>query len=98
MLIQRLHDDELFRLIQGALDPLIAANPPYRPNARLGQYESIRSGLTNVSIEAESDEYLKIGGLLYTFVSLKEPPDSTFPGLLRELLSLDFPIVVNTKS
>jgi len=97
MLIQRLHDDELFGLIQRALDPLSSTNPPYRANVRLGQYESVRSGLTNVSIQAESDEYLKIGGLLYTFVSLKEPPDSTFPGLLRELLSLDFPIVVNTE-
>ena len=36
-------------------------------------------------------------GLLYTFVSLKEPPDSTYPGILRELLSLDFPIVVNAE-
>ena len=97
MLIQRLHDDELFGLIQRALDPLSTATPPYRANGQLGQYESVRSGLTNVSIQAESDEYLKIGGLLYTFVSLKEPPDSTFPGLLRELLSLDFPIVVNTE-
>ena len=30
-------------------------------------------------------------------MSLKEPPDSTYPGLLRELLSLDFPVVVNTE-
>jgi type IV secretory pathway VirB4 component len=97
MFIQRLHDDELFHLIQKAFDPLIAANPSNRPHARLDRYESVRSQLTSVSIEAESDEYLKVGGLLYSFVSLKEPPDSTYPGLLRELLSLDFPIVVNTE-
>jgi hypothetical protein len=40
---------------------------------------------------------LKVGGLLYTFVSLKEAPDTTYPGLLREFLSLDFPIVVNVE-
>jgi type IV secretory pathway VirB4 component len=97
MLIKRLHDDELFRLIQKAIDPIVAGNPAHRRDAHLGRYESVRSRLTNVSIEAESDEYLKVGGLLYTFVSLKEPPDSTYPGLLRELLSLDFPIVVNTE-
>jgi type IV secretory pathway VirB4 component len=97
MFIQRLHDDELFHLIQKALDPLIAANPSNRAHARLDRYESVRSQLTSVSIEAESDEYLRVGGLLYSFVSLKEPPDSTYPGLLRELLSLDFPIVVNTE-
>src|SRR5205807_8626454 len=68
----------------------------YRRNGRLEGYDSIRNRLTNVSIEAESDDYLKINGLLYTFVSLKEPPDSTYPGLLRELLALAFPIVINT--
>src|SRR6185436_6033970 len=73
MLIQRLHDDDLFRLIQRALDPLGATNPLYRRNGRLGRYESVRSRLTSVSIEAESDEYLRVGGLLYTFISLKEP-------------------------
>jgi hypothetical protein len=50
-----------------------------------------------VSIERESDEYLKVGGLLYTFISLKEPPDSAYPGMLRELLSLEFPMVINTE-
>jgi hypothetical protein len=35
--------------------------------------------------------------LLYSFVTLKDPPDATYPGILRELLALDFPIVVNTE-
>jgi hypothetical protein len=97
MHIQRLGDDELFRLIHGAMNSFGAADTPSRPNPRVGRYESVRSQLTSVSVEAESDDYLKVGGLLYTFVSLKEPPDSTYPGILRELLSLDFPIVVNTE-
>jgi type IV secretory pathway VirB4 component len=97
MRIQRLDDQALFRLIARALNPLGPADFLYRPKCGLGRYESVRSRLTSVSIEAESDDYLKVDGLLYTFVSLKEPPDSTYPGLLRELLSLDFPIVVNTE-
>jgi len=95
MQIHRLDDDELFLLVRRALNPFDA--PRVRSNAYLGRYESVRSQLTNVSIEAESDDYLKAGGLLYTFISLKEPPDSTYPGALRELLSLDFPIVVNAE-
>ena len=97
MQLQRLGDDALFLLIKRALHPLEAGAGFHRPNGRIGRYESIRSRLTNVGIEAESDDYLKAGGLLYTFISLKEPPDSTYPGMLRELLALDFPIVVNTE-
>ena len=97
MQIQRLDGDALFVLIQRAMNPLDAVKTSCRSNGRLGRYESVRSQLTNVSVEAESDDYLKVGGLLYTFISLKEPPDSTYPGMLRELLSLDFPIVVNTE-
>ena len=95
--IQRLDDESLFLLIKRALNPLESTAGFSRPNARLARYESVRNQLTNVSIEAESDDYLKPGGLLYTFISLKEPPDSTYPGMLRELLALDFPIVVNTE-
>ena len=96
--IQRLDDGGLFLLMSQALNPLEANRASYWANHhRLGRYESVRRQLTTISIEGESDDYLKAGGLLYTFVTLKEPPDSTYPGILRELLSLDFPIVVNTE-
>ena len=97
MRIERLDNEGLFLLIARGINPLGVSNADYRRDNRLGRYESIRNQLTSVSIEAESDDYLKVGGLLYTFVTLKEPPDSTYPGLLRELLSLDFPIVINTE-
>jgi len=95
MLMQRLSDEALFLLIKRALNPLDNGSGSNRQGA--GRYESVRSQLTNISIEGESDDYLKAGGLLYTFISLKEPPDSTYPGMLRELLALDFPIVMNTE-
>jgi type IV secretory pathway VirB4 component len=97
MHIERLDDEGLFHLIARGINPSCIVKAFNCPNGQLGRYESIRNRLTSVSIEGESDEYLKVGGLLYTFVSLKEPPDSTYPGLLRELLSLDFPIVINTE-
>ena len=41
--------------------------------------------------------YLNLGGILYAFVSLKDLPDATFPGILRELTALDFAIVSNAQ-
>jgi len=97
MHFRRLVDDELFVLIQQSLNPLYSAPVAHRRTTRFGEYESARSRISNVSIESEADDYLKIGGLLYSFVTLKEPPDSTYPGILRELLALDFPIIVSTE-
>ena len=50
-----------------------------------------------MNIEDELDEYMKVGGLLYSFVTLKDLPDATFPGVLRELVVLDFPLVINAE-
>jgi hypothetical protein len=97
MNVRRLSDGEVFLLIRRSLNPIDANVGEYRPVERLGRYESVRSRITNVSIDAESDDYLKVGPLLYTYVTLKDPPDATHPGILRELLNVDFPIVVNTE-
>jgi hypothetical protein len=78
--VQRLHDEDLFLLVRGSIDPSDSTSIPYRRNTTSGLSRSIRDRLDGVSIEAESGEFLKIGGLLYTFVSVKEPPDSTYPG------------------
>jgi hypothetical protein len=64
MHIQRLEDEELFLLIMDAMNPSDTGNSRYRRSGPLGQYESVRSQLTGVSIESESDDYLKAGGLL----------------------------------
>jgi type IV secretory pathway VirB4 component len=97
MEFRRLLDDDLFVLIQQSLNPCSVGDLPHlRPNV-LAPYGSIRSRIANVSVEGEADEYLKVGGLLYSFLTLKDPPDATHPGILRELLALDFPIIVSTE-
>ena len=53
--------------------------------------------MANVNIEDETDDYLKIGGLLYSWITLKDLPDATFPGILRELILMEFPLVVNAE-
>ena len=97
MKLTRMSGDDLFLEIKRALHPLGNDVVPYRRPETSVFYESARSQLANVNIEDELDEYLKIGGLLYSFISLKDLPDATFPGVLRELVVMDFPIVINAE-
>ena len=94
---RRLSDHELFLELKRALNPLTPDSRPYRrPEGQL-RYSSAREQIADISIVDETDSYLNISGLLYSFVSLKELPDATFPGVLRELIGLDFPIIVNAQ-
>ena len=97
MPIRRMNEQDIFLEIKRALHPLGNDNLPYRsPHESLRQ-ESARSQMANVNIEDEQDDYLKVGGLLYSWISLKDLPDATFPGILRELVVMDFPLVVNAE-
>ncbi|HEY6304908.1 MAG TPA: hypothetical protein VI488_00445 [Candidatus Angelobacter sp.] len=94
---RRLTDQELFLEAKRALNPLEWDSRPYIPGEDRLEYRSAREQLADVSILNETDSYLNVDGLLYSFVTLKEPPDATFPGILRELVALDFPIIVNAQ-
>jgi hypothetical protein len=97
MKFSRMSGDDLFFEIKRALHPLGNDRAPYRRPATSTVYQSARSQIANVNIEDELDEHIKIGGLLYSFISLKDMPDATFPGVLRELVVMDFPIVINAE-
>jgi type IV secretory pathway VirB4 component len=97
MKIERMSHQDLFLEVKRALNPLVNDVRPYRPPEDSLVYECARSQIANVNIEDELDDHLKINGLLYSFISLKDLPDATFPGLLRELLVMDFPLVVNAE-
>jgi TraG P-loop domain len=94
---RRLVEDELFLETKRALNPLSMDSRPYRRGEERLEYRSARGQLVDLSITDETDTYLNIGGVLYSFVSMKELPDATFPGILRELVGLDFPIIVNAQ-
>ncbi|HEX5434174.1 MAG TPA: hypothetical protein VFY05_08050, partial [Candidatus Angelobacter sp.] len=94
---KRLTDQELFVEAKRTLNPAECDERRYTPAEDHLEYRSARQQLANVSIVDETDSYLNVSGLLYSFVSLKELPDATFPGILRELIALDFPIVVNAQ-
>lgn len=97
MKLSRMSGDDLFFEVKGALHPLGNDLVPYRSPETSILYQSARSQIANVNIEDELDEYIKIGGLLYSFISLKDLPDATFPGVLRELVVMDFPMVINAE-
>jgi hypothetical protein len=94
---RRLNDNELFVEIKRALNPLFPDRRQLRRPEEQLRYTSAREQLADISIVDETDHYLNLNGLLYSFVSLKELPDTTFPGVLRELIGLDFPIIVNAQ-
>jgi hypothetical protein len=94
---RRMSDDELFLEAKRALNPLRPDFLLYRRRDDCLEYRSAREQLTAVGIVDETDTYLNVDGILHTFVSMKELPDATFPGTLRELTALDFPIIVNAQ-
>ena len=97
MPVRRMTHNDIFLEVKRALHPLGNDNVPYRPAGESLWYESARSQMANVNMEDELDDYLKIGGLLYSWISLKDLPDATFPGILRELVVMDFPLVINAE-
>jgi len=97
MRIERLTQNDIFMELKRAMNPLVHDTRPFHPARELLFYESARSQIACVNIEDELDEYLKIGGLLYSFISLKDLPDATYPGVLRELVVMDFPIIINAE-
>jgi hypothetical protein len=94
---RRMSHEEIFLEIKRGLNPLANDTLPYRAADQSLVYESARSQMANVNLEDELDDYLKIGGLLYSWITLKDLPDATFPGILRELLRMEFPLIINAE-
>ena len=70
---------------------------PLKANTCETRYISARERLASVSILGQTETYLNIDGMLWTFISLKTPPDGTFPGILRKLMTIGFPVVISTQ-
>ena len=94
---ERMTHQELFLEIKRALNPLDSDSVPLRPGLLETRYRSAREQASTASILGETENYLNIDGTLWTFVTLKTPPDGTFPGMLRDLLTIGFPIVLSTQ-
>ena len=93
---ERMTHEEIFLEIKRALSPMDPDTTRLKTNAAETEYISARQRLASVSILGQTETYLNIDGLLWTFLSLKTPPDGTYPGLLRKLMTIGFPIVIST--
>ena len=80
MSVQRLTDEEMFLELKRAMNPLFRDDIAYRRPELTIDYRSAREQAANTHIEDDQETYIKIGGLLYSFLSLKDLPDATYPG------------------
>jgi type IV secretory pathway VirB4 component len=92
---RRLTTQELFEELKHSQHPTRRDRRPFVPAEETIEYRSAREQATQASILNETEGYLNIDGYLYSVVSLKELPDATFPGMLKNFSTLGFPVVVS---
>jgi type IV secretory pathway VirB4 component len=92
---RRLTTQELFEELKRSQHPTRRDRRPFVPAEETIEYRSAREQATQASILNETEGYLNIDGYLYSVVSLKELPDATFPGMLKNFSTLGFPVVVS---
>jgi type IV secretory pathway VirB4 component len=103
---KRMTHEDLFLEIKRSLCPTAPNKQPFRTGvtedghlstfALSERYISAREQLSSVSILGQDETSLNIDGILWSAVTVKVPPDTTYSGVLRQLLTLGFPLVVNS--
>jgi hypothetical protein len=94
---ERMTDQELFLEIKRALNPLDPDTTPLKDHLAATREIPAREKLASISILGQTETYLNIDGVLWTFMSLKAPPDGTYPGILRQVMTIGFPLVISTQ-
>ena len=93
---ERVSHGDLFLEIKRAMRPMDPDRKPLRAHPAETRYISPRERATTVSILGQTESYINIDGLLWSFISLNTPPDGTYPGILRQLMTIGFPVVIST--
>lgn len=57
---------------------------------------SVREQMANVTLNDVTETHIDIDRVLWGVVTIKDPPDRTYPGVLRGLLTLGFPLIIST--
>lgn len=95
---ERLTHQAMFLEIKRAMNPLLPDDLPLKANKVTNlEYRSVREQLASVSMLGETETYMNIDGVLWSIVTLKLSPDSTFPGIVRELQTAGFPVSISTQ-
>jgi hypothetical protein len=92
----RMTHDQLFAEVQDTLGPFCPVRTHLRAHPLATREISAREQLCTVQLQGQTESYMVIDGTLWSVVSMKEPPDRTFPGIIRELQTLGFPLVIST--
>ncbi|MGH9607976.1 MAG: VirB4 family type IV secretion system protein [Terracidiphilus sp.] len=94
---ERMTEDDLFLEIKRAMRPMDPDRKLLKAHPDETEYISSRKRATTVSILGQTESYINIDGLLWSFISLNVPPDGTYLGILRQLMTTGFPIVISTQ-
>lgn len=95
---ERMTHQTLFLEIKRAMNPLLPDDLPLKPQKITNlEYRSVREQMASVSMLGETETYMNIDGILWSVITMKLSPDSTFPGVLRELQTAGFPVSVSTQ-
>ncbi|MDI3255159.1 hypothetical protein [Pseudacidobacterium ailaaui] len=93
---KRMTHADIFHELQDALGPLCPVRTRLRARPEAMREISIREQMTNVSLYDATESYLDIDRVLWGVVTMKEPPERTYPGIIRDLQTLGFPLVIST--
>jgi hypothetical protein len=93
----RMTDAQLFQETKRALAPMKPHPVPLRRYPLASRHISPREQCSIVSILGQTEDYINIDGVLWNFITLQAPPDATYPGILRNLLTAGIPLVVSTQ-
>ena len=94
---KRMDEKELFLETKRALSPQRPDRLRLRQYPYSLRYVSPREQCSVASILGQTEDYINIDGLLWSFITFKAPPDATYPGILRSLLTSGLPLVVSTQ-
>lgn len=92
----RMSHEDMFLEIQTALSPFCPVRSKLRSHPLSERYISAREQLMTASISGMTESYVSIDDLLWSVITLKELPEQTWPGLIRELQTLGFPLIIST--
>lgn len=94
---RRMTDAELFLEIKRAQMPLWPDTAPLRLYPESTRYISPREQTAMGSILNQTESYINIDGLLWSIITLRNTPEATYPGILRDLLTCGIPMVLSAQ-
>jgi hypothetical protein len=92
----RMTHQEIFIEIKRALNPVNPHKGKLRNDVLAEEPLSAAEQLASVNILGVTENYVNINGILWSAVTMKMPPDATFPGLMRDLFQLRLPYAIST--